>query len=143
MSKPKDNNLPAPAVTPKDSGKKKKEEKSEEEQQFESFMSEVESDLRDEAINNLWKNYGVYIVGTAVALVVGVFGYQLYNNYASERREQMAMAYADAAEAVDSGNFDDALSKLKAIEQVSGEGYSSVARLVDQFTFLDPRHHRS
>ena len=130
--------MPARTVTSKDSGKKKKkEEKSEEEQQFESFMSEVESDLRDEAMNNLWKNYSAYIVGAALALVAGVSGYQLYNNYASERREQMAMTYAAAAEAVDSGSFDDALSKLKAIKQVSGEGYSSVARLAEASVLID------
>jgi len=49
----------------------------------------------------------------------------------------MAMTYADATDAVDSGNFEEALSKLAAIENVSGEGYSAVARLAEASVLID------
>ena len=69
---------PKASASKKPDKKKKKEEKSDEEQQFESFLSEVESDLRDDALDNIWKTYGAHIVGVAVMIVAGVFGYQLY-----------------------------------------------------------------
>lgn len=138
LNKPKDAIVPAPTAASKDSGKKKKkDEKSDEEKEFESFMSEVETDLRDEAINNIWKKYSAHIIGVAVVLVAGVFGYQLYNGYVEDRREQMALTYADAADAVDSGDFDDALAKLAAIDNISGEGYSAVARLAEASVLID------
>lgn len=133
MNKPKDANVPAPTApaSRKSDKKKKKEEKSDEEQQFESFLSEVESDLRDEALNDLWRKYSAHIIGVVVAIIAVVFGYQLYTGYVTERRETMAMTYAEAADAADVGEIETALSKLSEIENVSGEGYSAVARLAE------------
>jgi hypothetical protein len=139
LNKSKDANVPAPpsAVTKKSDDKKKKDEKSDEEKAFESFLSEVESDLRDEALNNLWKKYSAHIVGAAGVLIAGVFGYQLYAGYIVDRRETMALTYADAADAADAGDTEVALAKLSEIADVSGEGYSAVARLAEASLLID------
>ncbi len=136
MSKPKDANLPtSPADASKESDRKKKKE--DEDKAFDSFLSEVESDLRDEVISKLWKKYSAHIVGSAAALVAAVFGYQMYAGHITERREQMAMTYAEATDAADVGNMDEALARLSEIGDVSGEGYSAVARLAEASLLIE------
>ena len=134
--------MPAPTASaskkPDDKKKKNKEDKEEEDKKaFESFMSEVESDLRDDALANLWKSYSAHIIGVAATIVAAVFGYQLYSGYVVDRRETMAMTYAAAADAADAGEVEVALSKLSEIKNVSGEGYSAVARLAEASLLVD------
>lgn len=139
LSKSKDANVPAPTsgATKESDDKKKKDKEDEQKKLFESFLSEVESDLRDEALSNLWKKYSAHIVGAAAVLVAGVFGYQLYTGYVEDRRETMALTYADAADAADAGDTEVALAKLGEIANVSGEGYSAVARLAEASLLTD------
>ncbi len=128
MNKPKDTKVPVP----KDSDDKRKKDKEDADQKaFESFLSEVETDMRDEALSNAWRKYSAHIIGGAAAIIAGVFGYQLYVGHVEERRETMAMLYADAAAAVDAGDMEGALSKFSEIADVPGEGYSTVARLAE------------
>ena len=133
MNKPKDTNVPVPkASTSKDSDdKRKKDEEDSDQKAFESFLSEVETDMRDEALSNAWKKYSAHIVGGAVAIILGVFGYQLYVGHVEERRDNMAMSYADAAAAIEAGDTESALAKFGEIADVPGEGYSTVARLAE------------
>ena len=131
--------MPAPdAAASKDSAKQKKKDKEkDQETAFQNFLSEVETDLRDEALGNLWKKYSAHAVGAAVLLVATVFGYQLYAGHVTDRREQIAMTYAAASDAADAGNVDEALAMLSGIGDVSGEGYSAVARLVEASLLLE------
>jgi hypothetical protein len=139
LNKSKDANVPAlkASASEKSDKKKKKEKKSDEEMNFESFLSEVESDLRDDALANIWKTYGAHIIGVAAMIVAGVFGYQLYADYIVDRRDIMAMTYAEAADAADAGDTEIALAKLSEIGDVSGEGYSAVARLTEASLLVD------
>jgi hypothetical protein len=93
LNKSKDANVPAlkASASEKSDKKKKKEKKSDEEMNFESFLSEVESDLRDDALANIWKTYGAHIIGVAAMIVAGVFGYQLYADYIVDRRDMLRL----------------------------------------------------
>jgi len=137
LKKSKGAKVPAASDAASRDSERKKKEKESEDKTFESFLSEVETELRDEALSNFWKKYSAHVVGVAALTVAGVFGYQLYGGYVEERREQMAMTYADATDAVDTGDFDVALDKLSQVENVSGEGYSAVAQLARASLLVD------
>ena len=46
-----------------------------------NLLREIDEDLRHERYAKLWKRYGGFVIGAAVALVVGVAGYQAWRSY--------------------------------------------------------------
>ena len=58
------------------------------------LFQEIEDDLRQEQTNKLWTDYGKYIVGAALALVIGVAGFQGWKNYDLEKRQVAGETFA-------------------------------------------------
>ena len=50
------------------------------------IFQEVEEDVRREHYEALWKQYGHYALALAVLLIIGVAGWQWYQNYDRTRR---------------------------------------------------------
>jgi hypothetical protein len=93
-----------------------------------ALFREVDEDLRHEQFAKLWKAYGGYVVAAALAIVLGVAGYQLWRNYDIRTREEKGAAYARAMAAVEAGRLDEA-AKGFADLAARGGGYGVLARL--------------
>jgi hypothetical protein len=61
-----------------------------------NLLREIDEDLRQERYAKLWKTYGRYIVGAAVALVVAVAGHQGWTAYDIGVRSAEGRQFADA-----------------------------------------------
>ena len=84
-----------------------------------SFIREVEEELRNERLQNFWKNYGKLIIAAAVAIVLVTGGFRAYEWYTA----QQAAAEGDAfMEAVRLTQGDDADAASNALSKLASEG---------------------
>ncbi len=91
------------------------------------LFKEIEEDLRQDRANLFWTDYGKYIVGAAVAVVVAVGSFQGWKSYDLKTRQAAGEKFAAAQVLVEEQKADDA---LKAFAEISkdGGGYGVLAR---------------
>lgn len=98
--------------------------------ELEGLMSEIESDIREEELSKIWKKYSGAALVFAVALVLGVLGFQIWRQYETRVRGEIALSYDTAAKQLDAGELDAA---LKGFQEIAGRrlagGYYVLSRL--------------
>ncbi|WP_138380108.1 tetratricopeptide repeat protein [Luteithermobacter gelatinilyticus] len=93
----------------------------------EEFIREVDEDLRHQQLVSLWKKYGVYIIGTAVGVILFVAVFQGYGKYMESRYAEQALAYGEMLKTLEQGETAKALEQLNALETSAVEGYQMLA----------------
>lgn len=108
--------------------------------ELEGLMSEIESDIREEELSKIWKKYSGAILVFAVALVLGVLGFQFFRQYQERERGEIALAYDKAAKALDANESDAALKDFGAIKgrRFAG-GYAVLSRLGEAAALLQKK----
>lgn len=91
------------------------------------IFQEVDEEIRKERYARLWKRYGAWVIGAAVALVLAVAGYQGWQAYQRDRAETAARAYADAMDKLESQGAEAARPALSKLADPSGAGYALIA----------------
>lgn len=91
------------------------------------IFKEVEEDLRRDNAAALWKKYGRYLVGLAVAVVLAVAGAQAWRAYDEQRRGELSDKYAVAVELSEDGETEAALQGLSALAAEGRGGYEGLA----------------
>lgn len=61
-----------------------------------AFIREVDEDLRQKMISELWRKYGKFVIGIAIGIVLIVAGRSLYNYFVENKYTEQADAYAAA-----------------------------------------------
>lgn len=92
------------------------------------LIQEVDEDLRREQYARLWKQYGSYAIGAALALVLGVAGLQGYKTWTANQRARDAQTYNTALGQI-GGNRQQALADLGKLAADSKTGYATLAPL--------------
>lgn len=88
---------------------------------------EVDEELRRDRLKALWRRFGPYIIGAAIALVLVVAGRAYWIDYIDTKRQ----AESDAYEAALSAFQNDPAAGRSALEAVIGgdnDGYAALAR---------------
>ncbi len=93
------------------------------------IFTEVDEDLRRERAIKLWKKYGNYVIGAAVAIVAGTAGFIAWQDYSRKQAEAAAAQYVAALDQAKSGGANEASRALTNIARTGGAGYSVLARL--------------
>lgn len=119
-----------PAVTPAGG-------KPEVDHELNGLMAEIESDIREEELQKIWKKYSGLFAVFAVALVLGVLAFQLWRQYETRTRTEIAMAYDQAAKQLDAGDTDKALAVFTELagRKLAG-GYVVLARMGEAAAYL-------
>ena len=97
------------------------------EQQNDSLLREIDDELRQEQMNQVWGRYGKAFVGAALVLVIGVGGYQYWVKHDRETREALGERFAQGQQLAVGGKpaeAENAFRKLAA----EGGGYGLLAR---------------
>lgn len=89
------------------------------------LIDEIEEDLKREQYAKLWKAYGNWMIGAAVAVVAVVAGYQGWQAWQAERRTLDATTYAN----VTALPADQAVAGLEKLSAEAGTGYQDLAAL--------------
>jgi len=88
-----------------------------------SIFREIDEELRQENFAKLWKQYGHLIIAAAIALVVGVGGYQGWKTYDLNSRTTQGERYEAAIQMARTGSIDVALDELTVLHGDSSSGY--------------------
>jgi len=92
------------------------------------IFQEVEEDLRRDNLAKLWRRYGTWIIGVAVAIVVATAAFVLWRQYQESQRMDLARQYTQAADLLGRSDREGALQAFDALGAAGG-GYGVLARL--------------
>lgn len=92
------------------------------------IFREIDEELRRDNAAKLWKRYGNYVIGAAVAIVVATAGFVAWRDYEEGRREEQALAYAGALAAARNTGPEAGLEALAALAAEGEQPYSVLAR---------------
>ena len=90
--------------------------------QNDSFIREVNEELRSDQVRNAWKRYSRIIIGAAVVIVLGTAGHRLWTHWDSTQASDAGDKFLAALTLADQGKRDEAEAALQALEQ---DGYGA------------------
>ncbi len=93
------------------------------------IFREVEQDMRREQLAQLWRKFGVYIIATALAIVLGVGGYQAWTWWQSSRAASDGTAFVQASALQQAGREDAARETFSALSEDGSGSYSALSEL--------------
>ena len=94
-----------------------------------SFIREVDEELRSDRVQDLWKNYGKLLIGGAVAVVLGTAGYRYYDYHNQQQAAQAGDAYMQAVRLADEGKVDEAIAAFNELEADTSPVYKALSKL--------------
>lgn len=94
-----------------------------------SLFREVDEDFRRDQALRLWKQWGNYVVAVALAVIIGVAGYQGWNYWQTYRAETAGTAYHQALSHLEQDRTDEAQTIFADLASDGHQGYASLARL--------------
>lgn len=95
---------------------------------FEQFIQEVESDLRQEKLEHLWKKYGKAITAGFVVVIALSGAFNLWQHYQTKQRDTISQQFVSAQSLLFNKNIGDALSAMEGISKASHRTYSTLAK---------------
>ena len=93
------------------------------------FIREVDEAVRQDRLMAVWKQYGTYIVGAAIAVIAGSAAAVGWQNYQESQRAAHARAMADATALLAEDRPAEAAAAFKALADDAGGGVAVVAKL--------------
>lgn len=94
-----------------------------------SFLREIKEELDRERLENIWKRYGMVIVGAGAVVVVAVAGYQIWNTMKTRAAHEAGANYEQALNAVFDKKLDDAEAKFAELAKSGPAGYATLAEM--------------
>lgn len=92
-----------------------------------ALIREIDEELRQEQAQKLWKAYGNYVIGVAVAVVVVVASYQGWRAYDRNTRMESTTRLIGAATLAQEGQIESAIESLAKLEE---DGIGDISVLV-------------
>jgi hypothetical protein len=92
------------------------------------LFKEVDEEVRRDRYAQIWKAYGRYFIGAAVAVVLATAGVVFWHRYQVSVAGKEGERYAAAVNLAQSGKTDEAIKALAAVAAQSGTGYKTMAR---------------
>lgn len=92
-------------------------------------FDEVEEELRKERYQELFRKWGPWVLGAALAVIAGVAGYQWYDARQSETRAAAGTELLDALDAYQAGDYAIATAQLDTLAADAPRSYETLALL--------------
>ncbi len=93
-----------------------------------TFMREVDEAVRQDQYKKLWDRYGVFALGAAALIVVGVAGYKGWSYWQEKRAQDAGAKFTQALLMEDGADAAKAREMLTALAESGPEGYRVLAR---------------
>ena len=94
-----------------------------------SFFREVDSELRQDQAKALWDRFGSYIIGGAIAIVVGTAAFVAWDHWTTNKANASGEIYLQALAQAREGKTDEAKASLEKLEAEGYGAYPVLARL--------------
>ena len=92
------------------------------------LLKEIDEELQQERFAKLWRRYGNWAIGAALAIVVVVAGHQGWKSYQKNRSEQASLRFTSAIRLAASNNAAEAEKAFAEIAATAPKGYAMLAR---------------
>src|SRR5690606_32558499 len=102
-----------------------------------SFIREVNEELRQDQFKALWNRYGTLIIGAAVAVVLATAAYVGYKYWTTNRANQAGDTFAQALDLAAEGKNDEALAQLSELRENGPGTYPVLAQLREATLLAD------
>nr|WP_272212176.1 tetratricopeptide repeat protein [Marinicella sp. W31]MDC2878087.1 tetratricopeptide repeat protein [Marinicella sp. W31] len=96
--------------------------------QDDSFIREVNEELRSDRMKDAWRRFGRYLIALAVLLVVGTAGWRGYEYWQARQAAESGDVFLTALNQIEAGNLDAAEQTLARLET---EGYGAYPVLAE------------
>lgn len=94
-----------------------------------SFIREVNEELRSEQMRSIWRRFGPLLIGGAVAIVIGTAGWVGYENWMSSKANSSGDQFLAALDLATAGKNEEALAAFNELEKTGYGSYPVLARL--------------
>lgn len=91
------------------------------------FVSEVQEELRKDDYNKWLRQYGPYIAGLIVAVIMATAYLEFRKNRQDRDARATSAAYMDAISSADDGDLNQAVERFVAISEAAPEGYAGLS----------------
>lgn len=96
---------------------------------YDSFITEVNKEFRQEKFFSFWRRYGLSVIGAAVVFVLSVAVYQVYHHKQMNKANAVGDTFIKSLDLADSHDFDAAMRLLQSVKASDFGGYPFLARL--------------
>lgn len=93
------------------------------------FIREVDEELRQEQIKNLWDTFGPFVIGFAILIVLGTAGVKGWDYWKELQASKSGDAFIAAVTLADDGKTDEALTAFEALKTDGTGGYPVLAEM--------------
>jgi len=97
--------------------------------QNDSFIREVNEELRSDRMRDAWRRYGKVLIAAAVILVIGTAGWRGYEYWQSREAAKSGDVFLTALNQIEAGNLEAAEQTLAQLEQEGHGSYPVLAQL--------------
>lgn len=94
-----------------------------------SFIREVNEELRQDQAKALWTRFGPVVIGAAALIVAATAGWVGYDYWTQSRANASGDRFSAALELAGNGNLDEALTAFQALQEDGYGAYPVLARL--------------
>ncbi|PLP57747.1 hypothetical protein CYK37_19300 [Mesorhizobium loti] len=94
-----------------------------------SFIREVNEEIRSDRAKALWDRFGPFLLGAAVLIVLGTAAFVGYRYWDTSRANRSGDAFSKALTLANAGKQDEALTALSALENDGYGAYPLLARM--------------
>ncbi|KEC55333.1 tetratricopeptide repeat protein [Bartonella koehlerae] len=96
---------------------------------YDSFISEVNAEFRQEKALAFWRRYGLWIASAAIIFVLMIIIYQIYHHVQMKKAGHIGDAFIEVLDFADTNHFDEAMKRLEDVKASNFGGYPFLARL--------------
>ncbi|ATP12020.1 membrane protein [Bartonella henselae] len=96
---------------------------------YDSFISEVNAEFRQEKALAFWRRYGLWVVFAAIIFVLMIVIYQIYHHVQMKKAGHIGDAFIEVLDFADTRHFDEAMKRLEDVKASNFGGYPFLARL--------------
>ncbi len=97
--------------------------------QDDSFIREVNEELRSDRMKDAWRRFGRYLIAAAVLLVIGTAGWRGYEYWQAREAAQSGDVFLTALNQIEAGDLDAAEKTLAELESEGHGSYPVLAEL--------------
>jgi len=94
-----------------------------------SFMREVEEELRSDKVSEFWKKYKVFVIGGAVAIVIGTAGFRFWESYTQKAAGESGDQFLNAITLSNDGKHEEAIAELETLSKDGVGEYPVLAQI--------------
>lgn len=113
----------------KEKSKQKKEDRTDLEKFQDSFIREVDEELKNDQAREIWKKYGFYIVMAVVLIVTFTVSFETFKVLHERKNQTWSDRYAYALNLQVQGRYDESLKILNEVIEHKHDIYSDLAKI--------------